>query len=82
MAKITQDEADHNLSVELNSTVEVQETQAESVSIVIKDDMINMTSSNQVDDKSIMLQKRSCKDNWFWSWNPLSLHDQIKLKRH
>lgn len=62
--KITQDEVayDLNLNTELNGTVEVQKTQVEKASIVIKGNIIYMTSSNQVDDKNI-IKKISDRDD-------------------
>ena len=58
MPKITQDEVTSylNWSIKLNSTIQVQKTQVKQASIVIKDNMIDMASLNQV-DRSIMLNK-------------------------
>lgn len=46
MSKITQDElrSNLNLSIELNGTIEVHETQVEEASIIIIDNTIHLTS--------------------------------------
>lgn len=49
------------MTTELNNTIEVHETQVQKALVAIRDNMIDMTLSNQVDNKSIILQKDYAK---------------------